>query len=145
MEQKSDSWIMKQHKYEIELIQYIKKYKWMRWSHVDWNILSFKRGIVYDYDLRESPEVAEAFEQNRSQGVNYLLQKWIKSDNPTLQIAAMRMIAAEEDRQRLSQQYVDHTTKGNQVNNIDYTKISNEALQEIHQAIKKDEPNTNSE
>lgn len=145
MEKKSDKWIMKQHKYETELIQAIKKYKWMRWSHIDWQVLSFKRGIVYDYDLRESQEVNQAFEQNRNRGVNYLLQRWIQSDNATLQIAAMRMIAQEEDRQRLSQQYVDHTTKGNQVNSIDYTKISDEALQEIHQAIKKDEPNTDSE
>lgn len=145
METKSDRWIMKQHKYEQEIIQNIKKYKWMRWNHVSWDSLSFKKGIIYEYELRESEEIKEAFAQNRNAGVNYLLQKWIKSDNPTLQIAAMRMIAQEEDRQRLSQQYVDHTSKGKHVTGIDYSKLSDKALIEIHQAVKPDEPNSNSE
>ena len=103
-------------KYEKELNAAITKHKWMRWSHIDWDALSFSRRTAYDYGLHELHTIKGAFEDNRSKGTNYLLQKWMKSDNPTLQIAAMRIIAEEEDRQRLNQQYIDHTTQGEKIN-----------------------------
>ena len=106
---------IKASKYETEMQKAIKKHKWMRWSHIDWDALSFSRRTAYDYALHESHTIKSQFEDNRSKGVNYLLQKWMASDNATLQIAAMRIIADEEDRQRLNQQYVDHTSKGEKI------------------------------
>lgn len=106
---------MKSEQYEKELIEAIQKHNWMRWSHIDWNALSFSQRTAYTYELQESQTIKETFEQNRSRGVNYLLQKWMNSDNATLQIAAMRIIADDEDRQRLNQQYVDHTSKGGEI------------------------------
>ena len=106
---------MKSEQYEKELIEAIQKHNWMRWSHIDWNALSMGRTTAYAYKLNDSDSVKETFEINRSKGVNYLLQKWITSDNSTLQIAAMRIIADEEDRQRLNQQYIDHTSKGGEI------------------------------
>jgi hypothetical protein len=106
---------MKAEQYEKELIEAIQKYNWMRWSHIDWRSLNMGRTSAYSYKLNESDTVKEAFELNRSKGVNYLLQKWMNSDNATLQIAAMRIIADDEDRQRLNQQYVDHTSKGQEI------------------------------
>ena len=105
-------------KYEKELNAAIIKHKWMRWSHIDWDALSFTRSTAYFHKLNESDTIKGTFQDNRSKGTNYLLQKWIKSDNATLQIAAMRIIADEDDRQRLNQQYVDHTTAGEKINII---------------------------
>ena len=105
----------KQQKYETELIEAIKRHKWMRWAHIDWDSLSFSRPTAYNYKLETLDTIKAAFEHNRNKGVNYLLQKWISSDNATLQIAAMRIIAEEEDRQRLNQHYIDHTSKGEKI------------------------------
>ena len=96
--------------YEKALLAAINKHRWMRWAHIDWTVLSFSRRTAYEHRLHESHTIKDLFEENRSKGVNYLLQKWMSSDNATLQIAAMRMIASDEDRQRLNQQYIDHTS-----------------------------------
>ncbi len=102
-------------KYEDELCAAIKKHKWMRWAHIDWDALSFSRRTAYEHTLHESHTIKSTLEDNRSKAVSYLLDKWIKSDNATLQIAAMRIVAEEEDRQRLNQQYIDHTTQGEKI------------------------------
>lgn len=105
----------KTEKYEKELIAAIKRFKWVRWSHIDWDALSFSRKTAYIYRLHESDTIKEALEDNRMKAVNYMLQKWIASDNATLQIAAMKICADDEDRMRLNQQNIDHTTGGKEM------------------------------
>ncbi len=105
-------------KYADELCAAIKKHGWTRWSHIDWYALSFGRSTAYSYELDKLDTIKSILEDNRSKTVSYLLNKWVKSDNATLQIAAMRIVAEEEDRQRLNQQYIDHTTDGEKVNSI---------------------------
>jgi hypothetical protein len=96
-------------KYEAELIQAISKHKWMRWKYIQWEKLSFGRSTAYNHGLDKLDTIKEAFEDNRTEGVNDLIQNWIKSNNPTLQIAAMRIIADNETRQCLNQQYIEHS------------------------------------
>jgi hypothetical protein len=98
---------MENSKNEAELIQAIIKHKWMRWSHIDWQALSFSRPTAYNHELNKLDTIKGTFEQNRSKGVNYLLQKWMQSDNATLQIAAFKIIADEDDHRRLNQSYVE--------------------------------------
>jgi hypothetical protein len=109
---------LKTEEYEKELCKAIQKHNWMRWSHIEWDALSYSRRTAYDHNLHESHIIKSEFETNRNRGVNYLLKKWMESDNATLQIAAMRIIATEEDRQRLNQQYIDHTTAGEAIRPI---------------------------
>jgi ABC-type iron transport system FetAB ATPase subunit len=97
----------KQAEYEKLMIEAIQKYKWNRWSHIDWDVLGFSRPTAYNHELDKLDTIKGAFEQNRSKNVNYLLQNWINSDNATLQIAAMRIVADPEDRQRLNQNYIE--------------------------------------
>jgi hypothetical protein len=135
-----DDFEKKQKKYEKSLIRSIKQFKWMRWSHIDWKSLDFSRATAYLYHLDKLDTIKECFSNNRNHAVNYLVQKWIASDNPTLQIAVMRIVAEEEDRQRLNQQYIDHTSKGERlfdkvtINIIDGSDgdESIETLQETH-------------
>lgn len=110
-------------RYEAEMIDAIKKHKWMRWSHIDWEVLPFGRSTAYSHGLDKLDTIKDAFAQNRHKATNYLLQKWIQSDNATLQIAAMRIVADEDDRQRLNQQYVDHTTKGKEVPTLTFVPV----------------------
>ena len=48
-----------------------------------------------------------------------MLNKWISSDNATLQIAAMRIISDEDLRRSLNQQYIEQTIKEQPLFNID--------------------------
>ena len=108
----------KQKKYEKELIEFIKKHKFMKWSHIVWKSAPFSKRTAYNFDLHNLQTIKDAFEINRSAGMNYLLQKWIVSDNATLQIAAMRIIADTETHQKLNQSYVDHTSEGKAINQM---------------------------
>jgi hypothetical protein len=105
----------KQTEKEAQLLKVIIQKKWMRWSHIDWNVVGFSRQTAYVYELDKSDTIKNQLAENRSKAVDYLLQKWIASDNATLQIAAMRIVAEEEDRQRLNQQYIDHTSKNEKI------------------------------
>ena len=93
--------------YEAEIVKAVKKYKFMRFSHIFNGSVSIGHSTAYYYELEKSELIKEALQQNRMKGVDYLLQKWIASDNPTLQIAAMRLMCDPDDHQRLNQQYID--------------------------------------
>lgn len=105
----------KQAEKEKQLLNVIIQKKWMRWSHINWDAVGFSRSTAYEYDLDKSDTIKDQLAENRNKAVDYLLQKWIASDNATLQIAAMRIVAEEEDRQRLNQQYIDHTSKNEKI------------------------------
>ena len=49
--------------------------------------------------------------------------KWYKSDNATLQMGLMKLISSDEERQRLSQTHIDHTTKGKEITSITRTIV----------------------
>ena len=74
------------------------------------------RSTAYNHNLDKSDSIKEAIYDNRRRGVTTLLSKWLKSDNATLQLAAMRIIGDSEERRSLNQQYIDHTTKGEKLN-----------------------------
>jgi len=67
------------------------------------------RTTAYEHNLNKSDTIRENLYENKRKGVVSMLSKWIKSDNPTLQIAAMRIISDDDERQRLNQQYVEHS------------------------------------
>jgi len=117
---------MTDNKHEFEFINSILKHKWMRWSHIDWTALSFSRKTAYNYNLHELHTVKEAFEQNRSKATNYLLQKWIQSDNATLQIAAFKIVADSDDHKRLNQTYVDQKETS-----VDLSNLTTEEIKEL--------------
>lgn len=121
--------------YKNELMDAIQRYKFMRWEHIQWDALSFSRSTAYNYGLNEMDDIKEALLENRKKAVNYLLNKWIKSENATLQIAAMRMIADDVDRQRLNQAYIDHTSGGQKIEPINIQVVSEEAKDNLKQLI----------
>lgn len=114
------------HDYESELIEAIKKFNWHRWAHIDWAALSFVRSTAYVHHLDKSDAIKAAFEHNRSKSTNYLLQKWINSDNATLQIAAFKIIAEGDDHKRLNQQYVEQ-----QQTTVDLSNLSTDEIKEL--------------
>lgn len=101
----------KQKKYEEELIEFIKKHKFMKWSHIIWKQSPFSKRTAYNYDLHNLQTIKDAMADNCSEAMQYLLQKWIQSDNSTLQIAAMRIVADPETHKKLNQSYVESDNK----------------------------------
>lgn len=101
--------------HEKAILKVIKDRKLMRFDHIFGHFVGCSRATAYNHGLDKLDSIKEALQQNRSKGVDYLLQKWIAGDNATLQIAAMRLICTKEEHQLLNQQYIDHTTKGEQI------------------------------
>ena len=105
--------------YEAEILKVIEDKKIMRFTHVFGLYKGISQSTAYLYELEKSEAIKEALNRNRTYGVNYLLQKWMTSNNATLQIAAMRMICDIEEHKLLNQNYVDITTGGESVKPIE--------------------------
>jgi len=99
----------KQAQYEADLLKVIKEKKIAFFDHC-FGFTSFSRRTAYEYDLHEMHTIKGAIEQNRVTAKNYMLNKWIAGDNPTLQVAAMRLLADSEEHRKLNQSYVEQTT-----------------------------------
>ncbi len=108
----------KQKAYEKELLEIIEERKIMFFSHA-FAYTSFSAATAYNHNLEKLDTIKDALAKNRTSGVTYMLNKWIGSDNATLQIAAMRIIADEEIRRSLNQQYIEQTIKEQPLFNID--------------------------
>ena len=101
--------------HEAPILKLIKEKKIMRFDHIFGHYTGCSRSTAYNHGLDKLDSIKEALEANRARGVDYLLQKWIAGDNATLQIAAMRLICTKEEHQLLNQQYIDHTSKGDSI------------------------------
>jgi hypothetical protein len=77
------------------------------------------KSTFYEYFPNESEEsdaLKSMLDINKVKTKSAMRAKWFKDDNPTLQIALYKSICTPEERQMLNQQYIDHTTKGNEIN-----------------------------
>ena len=106
-------------KHEKAILKVIENNNLMRFSHIFGKYKSISRATAYNNDLDKLDSIKDALEGNRDSNVDLMLQKWIKSDNPTLQIAAMRLICTPEERQNLNQSYIDHTSGGEKIQVVD--------------------------
>lgn len=95
--------------HEAAILKVIKDKKIMRFDHIFGHYTGCSRATAYNHGLDKLDSIKEALQQNRSKGVDYLLQKWIAGDNATLQIAAMRLICSKEEHQLLNQQYIEQS------------------------------------
>ena len=93
--------------HEKDIVEVIKANKICRISHIFGFYTDIKSSQFYNLKLEKSDNIKEAIHQNRAKGTGYLLNKWISSDNATLQIAAYRLICTPEERQMLNQQYIE--------------------------------------
>ena len=102
--------------YELELLTAIKEHKIRFFEHC-FGFVSFAKSTAHIHKLHESDVIKSELSKNRVTAKNYMLNKWIDGDNATLQVAAYRLMSDSEEHQKLNQSYVDHTTKGDKVNN----------------------------
>jgi hypothetical protein len=81
--------------------------------------LPCSKPTFYEHKLNESNELKELLEINKVNTKVKMRKKWLESENATLQMGLMKLIARGEERKKLSQTYTDVTTKGESLN---YTK-----------------------
>jgi hypothetical protein len=93
--------------HEKDIVKVIKGNKIMRIQHIFPFYPDLKSAQFYNLELEKSESIKEAIALNKSTTVNFLLNKWIDSDNPTLQISAFKVICDDEERKKLSLQYVE--------------------------------------
>jgi hypothetical protein len=116
----------KKDKYEKELLEIIKAKKIVFFDHC-FAFTSFSRATAYNHDLEKLDTIKNALHQNRVKAKNYLINKWIGSDNATLQISAYRLMSDTEEHQKLNQSYIDHTSKGEKINQLTPEQVREKA------------------
>lgn len=74
--------------------------------------MDMSRQYFYEIGLDKSDTIREAINANRAKAKRHMRSKWIKSNNPTLQITAYRLMADDDETKRLNQRFVDMTVNG---------------------------------
>jgi len=86
---------------EKQSLEVIQKFKLMFIEHIV-AYLPCSKSTFYDYKLHESDSIKKAVENMRVSKKTKMLSNWINSETPSLQIAAMKMIAEEHEAHRLN-------------------------------------------
>jgi hypothetical protein len=60
------------------------------------------RQWAYELGIDKIDTIKGLIYDNKRKGVSSLLAKWVSSDNPTLQISAMKIISDDDERMKLS-------------------------------------------
>lgn len=115
--------------HEKDIVDIIKKHKIMKIQHIFSHYLDLKSAQFYNLELEKSESIKEAINLNKTKAVSYMINKWIASDNPTLQISAFKVLCDDDERKKLSMQFLDsdnkHELKQFKIEIID-TRNSNE-------------------
>lgn len=64
--------------------------------------LGVARKTLYNKKITEDERIIDAIEDNKMSVVKKLKDKWMHSDNPTLQIALMKMVCSDEIADRIN-------------------------------------------
>ena len=74
------------------------------------------RATAYNHNLDKLDSIKDAIYNNKRVAVTTMLSKWVKSENPTLQISAMKIICDPEEHKKLQQNYTDVTSNNETIN-----------------------------
>lgn len=97
--------------HEEEILDVIVKQKIMRIQHIFSHYTDLQRAQFYNLDLDKSDSIKEAISKNKTKAVSYMLNKWISSENPTLQISAFKVLCDDDERKKLSMQFMESDNK----------------------------------
>jgi hypothetical protein len=97
--------------HEIEILAVIEKNKIMKIQHIFTHYLDLKSAQFYNLQLEKSETIKDAINLNKTKAVSYMINKWIASENPTLQISAFKVLCDDEERKKLSMQFMETDNK----------------------------------
>ena len=107
----------KKKEYADKLLKVIEEKKICYYDHA-FGHTTFARSTAYLYELEKLDVIKEAIEKNRAKGKSYMVNNWIASKNPLLQIAAYRLLATSEEHKKLNQNYVEEEVQKDRVYTI---------------------------
>ena len=95
----------------------------------------FSKATFYNHDLDKLDSIKKALEDNRIKIKAGLRKEWRTSKHPVLQIALYRLLADEDEYDRLILQKVDHTSKGESLRPLEISVDSPETKDELNLLI----------
>lgn len=102
---------------EKKCLAAIKKYKI---AHVRYLLphLPCCEKTFYNLELQEVQAIKDALNEQKRKRKAKLIDKWEQSENATLSIAAFKLLAEDDELERLTSNKHDHTTKGDKIKGI---------------------------
>lgn len=97
--------------HEKDILEVIVKNKIMKIQHIFSHYVDLKSTQFYNLELEKSESIKEAITLNKTKAVGYMLNKWIASENPTLQISAFKVLCEDDERKKLSMQFMETDNK----------------------------------
>ena len=97
--------------HEKDILEVIVKHKVMKIQHIFSHYLDLKSAQFYNLELEKSESIKEAIVLNKTKAVGYMINKWIASENPTLQISAFKVLCDDDERKKLSMQFMETDNK----------------------------------
>lgn len=98
-----------------------------------WAWLPCGRSWFYDAFPDGSDELdtmKDMLDQNKMKTKSAIRAKLFKGEKAAELLSLYRLICTNEERQMLNQQYIDHTTKGDKIDNQIVTTLTTEQLKE---------------
>jgi len=120
-------------KLEQQALAVVEEHKLMFVTDIP-SYLPCSTSTFYALELEKSESIKELLDANRVRIKNGLRAKWYKSENATVQIALYKLIGTDDEVHRLNgtrQEISGPGGKAIQVEQIDYKKLSDDALREI--------------
>ena len=94
-------------KHEKGILEAIQKHPIFCFNDIFVYYVECSRATAYNHNLDKLDSIKEAIYKNRRKGVASLKAKWLKSENATLQLAAMRLICDADEHRALNQNYTN--------------------------------------
>ena len=94
-------------KHEKGILEAIQKHPIFCFNDIFVYYQECSRATAYNHNLDKLDSIKEAIYKNRRKGVTSLKAKWLKSENATLQLAAMRLICDADEHRALNQNYTN--------------------------------------
>jgi len=97
--------------HEKEIVEEILRNNITAISHIFPHYLDLKHSQFYNLELEKSDSIKDAIKLNKSKACGSLINKWIASENPTLQISAFKVLCDDDERKKLSMQFMESDNK----------------------------------
>lgn len=100
-----------------EVIEAIKKNKLNHFDYIQGYVKPCTK-TLYEFFPEESNElhsIKRELQNNKIEAKSKMISKWLESDNATLQIAAFKLLATDEERKNLSSTFIDHTSNNKEL------------------------------
>lgn len=86
----------------------------------------------YQLELEKVEAIKEALEKNKVDVKVGLRKKWWESDSTVAQLLLFKLVASDDERKRVSQQYSDITTTGEKIESVNmFATMSDDDLSKL--------------